>query len=136
MNACSLVVTSVIASVLLSESVHAQRSSAYLASIGTKAVDAVDAKGVRHNGDDYPRRHPPWLDDIIKGVAPEYPIWDRAQRHQGMGSFQLTLDLKTGAVMAVSVTKSTGFKTLDDAAIAARVMRCTTGKENKQWKYY
>ena len=91
MNACSLVVTSVVASVLLSESVHAQGSSAYLASIGTKAVDA---KGVRHNGDDYPRRHPPWLDDLIKDVAPEYPIWDRAQRHRDVEG----LDMATTSI--------------------------------------
>ena|SRR5947209_5545432 len=118
----------VVACVSLPRSSHALASSAYLANTGTRAVDA---KGVRHNGADYPRKHPPWLDDIVKDLAPEYPYWDRAQRHQGVGWFQLTLDLKTGAVTNVSIIKSTGFRSLDNCAIRAfRSWRWKNGK----WK--
>jgi TonB family protein len=48
-----------------------------------------------------------------------------------MGIFRLTLDLKTGAVTRVTIVKSTGFLTLDRAAMAAfRRWRWKPGK----WK--
>src|SRR5437879_1305668 len=87
------------AAVFLPFTVHAD-VSAYL---GARGTSAVDAKGVRHNGDDYPRKHPPWLDDRVKAVAPDYPYSERARRHEGAGWFQLALDLRTGAVTQVSV---------------------------------
>jgi TonB family protein len=96
--------------------VQAQASSAYLGSKGTRAVDA---KGVRHNGNDYPSKHPPWLDEVVKTVAPDYPHLDQAQRHQGVGWFHLMLDERSGAVTKVTVIKSTGFSTLDSRAMTA-----------------
>jgi hypothetical protein len=63
---------------------------------------AVDANGVRHRGNDYGRKRPPWLQDVIKTVAPDYPDRDRIFRHEGNGLFQLTLDLKTGLVTRVT----------------------------------
>ena len=60
-----------------------------------------------------------WERDLIRTAPPLYPYADRARRHQGSGLFRLTLDLKTGGVIQVTVEKSTGYKTLDDSAIAA-----------------
>jgi TonB family protein len=92
---------------------------------------AVDANGVRHRGIDYGRKRPPWLQDGIQTVAPDYPDRDRILRHEGNGLFQLTLDLKTGLVTRVTVIKSTGFPTLDTAAVVAlRQWRWKSGK----WK--
>ena len=79
----------------------------------------MDAKGKRHRGKDYPGRTPLWLADIVKTVAPEYPLADRVQRHEGHGLFRLALDIETGRVVKVTTLKSTGFVTLDRWAIAA-----------------
>ena len=38
-------------------------SPVYLTNRGTTAVDV---KGIRHNGNDYPQLHPPWLDNRSK----------------------------------------------------------------------
>ena len=80
---------------------------------------AMDAKGVRHSYKDYQRHRPPWVDDQVKAFAPIYPYSDRAAHRQGHGLFRIAIDLKTGCAASVTVTKSTGFKTLDDAAVAA-----------------
>src|SRR3954468_7109866 len=93
---------------LLPIALYAAGTSAYLGSQGTRAVDA---KGVWHNGSDYPRKHPPWLDDVLKSVGPEYPYQDRARHNQGVGLFRLTLDPQSGAVTNVSTIRSTGFRT-------------------------
>lgn len=92
---------------------------------------AVDAKDVRHDASSYPGNRPPWAQSQVNVVAPEYPYADRRQRHEGRGVFQLTLDLKSGAVVKVAVIKSTGFVTLDRCAAAAlRQWRWAPGK----WK--
>jgi TonB family protein len=83
----------------------------------TGESSAVDAKGVRHSASN--GKSAPWLDDRVKAVAPEYPYADRARHHTGTGRFRLELDLKTGVVNKVTVTKSTGFHTLDNRVIAA-----------------
>ena len=81
---------------------------------------AVDARGVRHYGRDYPKTFSPWQKDIVKAVAPFYSYDDRRLRHQGAGLFKLTIDLKTGAVTNVTASKSTGFfSSLDNSALAA-----------------
>ena len=99
--------------------------------LGPKGTRAVDAKGVSHDGNDYPRKHPPWLDDILKAPAPDYSFWERAKHHTGAGWFRLPLDLKTGAVTQVIVIKSTGFSALDRSAVSAlRHWRWRPGK----WK--
>jgi TonB family protein len=79
---------------------------------------AIDAKGVAHLSTEY-GEHPPWMDDVIHSVTPDYPYSSRAQRNEGTGQFRLILDLKTGAVTNVMVIRSTGFPGLDRSAIAA-----------------
>jgi TonB family protein len=92
---------------------------------------AVDAKGVRHAATAYPRNHPPWRDDCIKAVGPEYPYTDRQRGHMGTGLYRQYVDLKTGVVTNVAVVKSTGVATLDNSAVAAfRKWRYKPGK----WK--
>ena len=80
---------------------------------------AVDSKGIRYKAQDYPGNHPPWMDDRVKAIAPTYPYRNRQLHHEGKGWFQLTLDLRTGYVSKVAVVKSTGFKALDESAVAA-----------------
>src|SRR4051812_4767626 len=72
---------------------------------------AVDARGVRHSSKDY-KGSPPWLADLIAGVAPDYSYWDRAAHRQGRGFFLLIVDLRTGTVESIRVAQSTGFKSL------------------------
>jgi outer membrane biosynthesis protein TonB len=50
----------------------------------------------------------PRMEDIIKGVPPEYPYNDRRNYHQGKGLYRVTVDRKTGSVTNVTVIKSTG----------------------------
>ncbi len=95
----------------------AQARSAYLAPSNNTA--AVDAKGVRHRGEEYRGRLPPWMVDRLRSPSPDYPYGERAQRHAGSGYFRLTLNLKTGSVTRATVLKSTGFSTLDSCAVAA-----------------
>jgi TonB family protein len=81
---------------------------------------AVDAQGVRHQARDYGAgKHPPWMDDAIKTVAPEYPYEARSRHIQGNGLFRLSLDLNTGSVSKVTAIRSTGSPILDNSAVAA-----------------
>ncbi|MBA2743423.1 MAG: TonB family protein [Chthoniobacterales bacterium] len=114
--AAVLISSSLISAFIFPAAYAVEGSSAYLCSHGT---NAVDAKGLRHIGDRYPRKHPPWLDEQTRSIAPIYPYRDRAHRNEGVGWLQLALDLKTGAVRSVAVMKSTGFASLDKAAIIA-----------------
>src|SRR3954469_9829625 len=84
---------------------------------GDDPSSAVDAKGVRHT--DRPNSHgpAPWMQDRVKSIAPYYPIEDRRLHRMGTGWFRLYLDLVSGAVNQVTVLKSTGFVTLDNAAV-------------------
>ena len=92
---------------------------------------AIDASGVQHSAKSYPGQRPPWDDDRVKTVPPEYSFWDRMKRHVGSGRFRLHLDLKTGAVTKVDTLQSTGFASLDKSAISAfRQCRWKPGK----WK--
>jgi TonB family protein len=94
-------------------------------------TSAVDIHGVRHFRNQYPGRHAPWQDDMSQAFAPDHPYGDRSLHHQGKGLFQITLDTKTGAVTEIAVVKSTGFSSLDSAAIASlRHWRWKPGK----WK--
>jgi protein TonB len=98
---------------------QAAGSSAYLGNNMGINSRAVDARGVRHTSTNYPHALAPWFHDRVKAFAPDYPYRDRAQRNQGTGVFRLRLDLKTGAVARVTMLKSTGFVTLDRAALAS-----------------
>jgi TonB family protein len=65
------------------------------------------------------RGSPPWALDIIAAVAPAYPFRERNLRHEGMAIVRLTLNIKTGRVVKATLLKSSGYRTLDDCAIAA-----------------
>jgi TonB family protein len=80
---------------------------------------AVDAKGVRHRMSEYGEGAAPWVADRVKVVKPDYPSADRAQHIEGTGVFRVTLDVNTGGVASVTVTKSTGASGLDDSAMRA-----------------
>ena len=67
----------------------------------------------------------PWQKDLVRSVAPVYSYSDRAAWRQGSGVFHLVIDRSTGSVVQVSVPKSTGYPTLDNAAVAAL----------KQWRF-
>jgi len=60
----------------------------------------------------------------ISAPQPDYPIAARASRIQGSGKFRLNL-AKDGKVDSIQVLKSTGNKTLDDAA----------EKALRQWRF-
>jgi TonB family protein len=71
------------------------------------------------------------MDDRIRTVAPEYSYADRLYRHEGRTIVRLTLDLQSGSVISAAVIQSSGFKTLDNSAVAAlRHWRWKPGK----WK--
>jgi TonB family protein len=80
---------------------------------------AIDAKGAFHKADEYPGKHPPWVDDQLKAVAATYPYADRAAWIEGVGRYRLLLDLQAGTVTDIRVIKSAGSKTLDYAAAKA-----------------
>jgi TonB family protein len=107
-----------IALAILPPVLHGAGSTAYLGGESSNS-SAVDAKGVRHSSKKYGRNLPPWFHDRVKALAPDYPFRDRARRNEGQGIFRLTLDLKTGEVIRVTMLKSTGFATLDRSTIAA-----------------
>jgi len=119
-----------VAASVLPITANARGSSAYL----SKAVpnsSAVDAKGVRYYGKNYPGRVPPWLADRTRAIGPEYSYHDRRFRNEGVGFFRLSLDLKTGLVGKVEILRSTGFRTLDNSALFA--LRQWSWKPGK-WK--
>jgi TonB family protein len=66
---------------------------------------------------------PPWSSDVVWTVMPRYPRCPHGlhgiQSQEGSGIFRLSLDLKTGRVIDVTVVKSTGHSTLDGSAIEA-----------------
>jgi TonB family protein len=92
---------------------------------------AIDAKGVFHKAADYPGKHPPWVDDQLKTIAPTYPYADRTALIQGVGKYRIVLDLQTGTVANVFVIKSAGSRSLDYAA--AKALRQWRWKPGK-WK--
>jgi TonB family protein len=95
------------------------------------ARGAVDASGVRHRTAEYHGKSPPWVSDIATSIGPEYSPRDRSLHNQGTGLFRLTLDLKKGTVLKITVAQSTGVSTLDRSALAAlRQWRWKPGK----WK--
>jgi TonB family protein len=110
----ALAATTIIGALLGSSSLLRAREASE-PSIGS----AVDARGIRHHATDYPSVELPWIEDKTKWVAPKYPYPEKIKHHEGSGVFQITLDSKTGLVTRVTVLKSTGFKTLDDCAIAS-----------------
>jgi TonB family protein len=80
-----------------------------------------------------PTQRLPWMDDVIARMPFEYPYADRRNYHQGKGLYRVSLDTKTGLVRNVIVIRSTGWATLDDAAVRAiRQLRMKPGK----WKQF
>jgi TonB family protein len=56
---------------------------------------------------------------VIAAPMPEYPYEARGRYIQGQGEFVLHFDGKTGRVIDVTTTRSTGHAVLDEAAISA-----------------
>lgn len=70
-------------------------------------------------------------DDIITRPSLDYPYEDRRNYHQGRGLYRVILDSKTGRAGNVTVIKSTGWTSLDNAAVRGlRQLRMKPGK----WK--
>jgi TonB family protein len=93
-------------------------------------ASAVDAQGVRHSWSNH-KKNPPWIDDAIYKVRPQYPYEARARHVTGSGLFRLTLDLSTDSVAKVTVIKSAGTPVSDSSAIDAfRQWRLKPGR----WK--
>ena len=61
----------------------------------------------------------PWEKDLVRSVAPVYSHDNRAAYRQGSGVFHVSIDWSTGSVLQVTVKKSTGYASLDSAAIRA-----------------
>ena len=80
---------------------------------------AVDSSGKRLTQREFPDRNAVWLKDATKKVGPEYPYQDRARHHMGSGLFRMEIDLKTGLVGKVTMIRSTGYNSLDEAATKA-----------------
>lgn len=98
---------------------------------GAPSAGAVDARGVRHVESEYHGKTPPWALDITHWIGPEYSDRDRRLYNQGSGLFRLTLDLKTGAVVNITIVRSTGTGSLDRSSVVAlRQWRWRPGK----WK--
>lgn len=71
------------------------------------------------------------VDDIITKPHMEYPNEARRNNHQGRGLYRVFLDPKTGWARNVAVLKSTGWRSLDNAALSGlRELRIKPGK----WK--
>ena len=69
----------------------------------------------------YPKAH------AYFAPQPDYPYLARVNHIEGSGVFTVQIDPRTGLVTSVSVKKSTGWATLDKAAIdALRRWRFTT----------
>jgi TonB family protein len=61
----------------------------------------------------------PWIRDLTKTKAPEYPSRERALNHQGAGMFRVVLEPTTGVVVNVTVLRSIGYERLDYAVTSA-----------------
>jgi|GEM_PF-3815373 len=71
------------------------------------------------------------MDDIVTRPSLHYPYEDRRNYHQGTGRYRVMLDPKTGWARSVMVIKSTGWTSLDKAALSGlRELRVRPGK----WK--
>ena len=80
---------------------------------------AVDAQGVRHRWSEYGRRMVPWVDDATYAPRPQYPYEARSKHQTGSGLIRITLDLRTGSVVKITMIKSTGSPVLDNASLSA-----------------
>lgn len=80
---------------------------------------AIDSNGVRHRARDYHPKIAPWIEEQRNAVPPEYPYYDRRDRHQGVGYFRLYLDIRSGGVGRIEMVKSSGYASLDRATMKA-----------------
>jgi TonB family protein len=87
---------------------------------GSGGDTAVDIKGHRHSAREYPGYYAPWNStDRVSAAAPQYPYEDQSAHNHGTGLFDIAIDPKSGAVIQVTILRSTGHASLDEAAIAA-----------------
>jgi TonB family protein len=56
---------------------------------------------------------------IVTRPSPQYPAEALARREAGSGVIKLHFKVRTGAVRTAKVAQSTGYKTLDGAAVSA-----------------
>src|SRR5262249_13684452 len=63
--------------------------------------------------------HAAWQKDLLRSVAPVSSHDNRAVYRQGSGVFHLTIEWSTVSVLQVTVKKSTGYVSLDGAAVRA-----------------
>jgi TonB family protein len=80
---------------------------------------AVNSSGERFTQRVFPDRKAPWEKDAIKKPIVNYPYADRARKHMGRGLFRMEIDLQTGSIEKVTVIRSTGYDSLNEAAINA-----------------
>jgi len=110
-----LTTASVLLSALLVSSTVGQGTQ-----IASSQSSAVDSSGKRFTQREIPKgTQPAWLKDATKKVGPEYPYQDRAHHRTGSGLFRMEIDLKTGSVQKVTMIKSTGYDSLNEAATKA-----------------
>ena len=83
------------------------------------ASSAVDAKGGRHQASQYPKGHVPWIRTKSKRLNRITHTPRERGESEGFGLYRVTLDLKTGSVIKVTMIESTGVPTLDDSAMKA-----------------
>ena len=100
--------------------------------LGALDASAQSASGVTAGGQfvsSGPRGKPPWAEDIVKRVGPEYPVSQRERFNEGAGVYRGIIDVKTGLVREVVIKKSTGYPALDRSAVTAlRQWRFRPGK--------
>jgi len=83
----------------------------------SNTLTATDAHGAQRS---CPLTKPPgWLADAVAKPDVQYPEWGKNHHEQGLGIFRMSVDSNTGKVTNVSAVRSTGFRDLDDSAIAA-----------------
>ena len=107
--------------ILLAPSICLQGAvETYIVDRGRKSADftAIDSRGELHRATEYGTKQIPWLADRTKSVPAEYPFLERMRHHAGSATLHLFIDLNTGSVTSVTIKKSTGFKRLDDSAVA------------------
>ena len=113
-NRCSV---TLFLTALLSVSVYGQTGRTVQRRDGWSGVDS---SGKRFTQRDFSKSaRPPWWKDATKKPLPAYPYNDRARKNMGRGLYRMEIDLNTGLVGKVTIIRSTGHNSLDEAATTA-----------------
>jgi TonB family protein len=65
------------------------------------------------------KTHRPWASDIVKQVRPQMPAALRAKHVSGEALCRVLLDVGSGTVRDVIITKSSGYPALDTSIVQA-----------------